>query len=99
MTGLGIQEWGLLLNGLRIGFWHSNVMELLEVLRVLSHSYRLASMGGSSDVVFSRFTLGFCRTVVAATVCKLAWRRPALQAFCGVRIRNATLNVARHRFG
>ena len=87
MTGLGIQVWGLLLNGLRIGSWHSNVMELLEVLRVLGHSYRLASMGGGSGVVFSRFTLAFCTTLVAATVCKLAWQRPALQAFRGVRIR------------
>ncbi len=80
MTGLGIQAWGLLLNGLRIGFWHGNVMDVLEILRVFGHSYRLASMGGSSVVVFSRFTLGFCWTVVVTTVFKRAWRMPALQA-------------------
>jgi hypothetical protein len=99
MTGLGIQALTLLLNGLRIGFGHNNVMELLEVLRIFAHSYRLASMGNGSGVVSGRFTLAFCRTVVAAVICKIAWRRPAVHAFRSVRIRNTTSNVARHGFG
>ena len=99
MSALGIQAWALLLSGVRIGSWHSNVVELLEVLRVLGNSYRLASMGGSSCVFLSRFTLGFFTTVVAANTGKLTWRIPALQALRGLRIRNATSNLARHRFG
>ena len=99
MTGLGIQVWGLLLNSLRIDFWHGNFMELLDVLRVFGHSYRLASMGGDSGAVFGQFTLGFCSTVVAAALSKLARRTPAVLTVRGVRIRNAMPNVARHRFG
>ena len=99
MSALGIQAWALLLSGVRIGSWHSNVVELLEVLRVLGNSYRLASVGGSSCVFLGRFALGFFRTVVAANTGKLTWRMTALQALRGFRIRNATLNIARHRFG
>ena len=73
MIGLGIQALGLLTNGLRIGFWHSDVVELLEVVRVLGQSYRLASMGDSSCMVFGRFMFCFGRTVLAATLCKLVW--------------------------
>jgi hypothetical protein len=74
MTGLGIQAWALLLGGLRMAFWHSSVMELLEVLRVLANAYRLASPTGSSDVVYGRFAAGFCKTVIAGAVCNAASR-------------------------
>jgi hypothetical protein len=99
MTSLGIQAWVLLFNGFRTEFWHDNVMELLEVLRVFGNSYRLASMGGSSGVVFSRFTVCFCRTVVAGAASNLASRRSVLEALRNVRIRNMTANVARRYIG
>jgi hypothetical protein len=61
----------VLLNGLRIGFWHTNALLLLEVLRVVCQSYGLASMGGNSGVVFGRFTIDFCRALVVTTLCQL----------------------------
>ena len=85
MTGLGIQAWALVLIGLRVGFRHNDVMELLEVLRVFAHSYRLASMGCGSAISFNRSMLCFCRTLVEAAMCKTAWQRPALQRFRGVK--------------
>jgi hypothetical protein len=99
MTCLGIQAWVLLLSGLRIAFWHSNVLELLEVLRVLGNSYRLASMGVSSGVVFGRFTLAFCRAVVMGAVCNLGSRCAVREILRNVRIRNMTTNVARRYVG
>jgi hypothetical protein len=64
MTGLGIQAWLLSSIGIRTVF----------VLHILGNSYRLASLGVGSAVVYGRFTLGFCRTVVIGAVCNLASR-------------------------
>ena len=91
MTSLCIQAWVLPLIGIRSALAHSEIMEMLEVLDFLGNSYRLASSGGSSSVVYSRFTFDFCRAFAAGTACNLASRRSALQALRNVRTRNATV--------
>ncbi len=83
MTGLGIQAWLLSLIGVRTAFVHREIMEVLELLHILGNSYRLASLGVGSAVVYGRFTLGFCRTVVVGAACNLASRWP-LQVLRGV---------------
>jgi hypothetical protein len=87
VTGLGIQAWGLLFNGLRIAPGHGNVVDFLEILRVLGHSYRLASAGDGSGIVFGRFMLGFSRTVVAVIVCELILRKRGLRRFAAFESR------------
>jgi hypothetical protein len=74
MTGLGIQAWLLSVIGIRTAFVYREIMEMLEVLHILGNSYRLASLGVGSAVVYCRFTLAFCRTVVAAVACNLTSR-------------------------
>jgi len=74
MTGFGIQAWLLSSIGIRTAFVHREIMEILELLHILGNSYRLASLGGGSAVVYGRFTLGFCRTVAVGAVCHLASR-------------------------
>jgi hypothetical protein len=72
MTGLGsqaflgIQALAPLLNGIRTAFGHGDFMELLGALHILGNSYRLASMGAGSTMLYGRFTAGFCRTIVAS---------------------------------
>lgn len=66
MTSLGIQAWVQLLSGFRMAFAHAGLAEPFNVLQVLGNSYRLASTtGGGSSVVYGRFTVGFCRAIVA----------------------------------
>lgn len=72
MTGLGVQAWLLSSIGIRSALAHREVMEMLEVLHMLGNSYHLASLGVSSAVVYGRFTLGFCRTIVVGAACNLA---------------------------
>ena len=72
MTGLGIQAWLLSSIGIRTAFAHREIIEMLEVLHILGNSYRLASLGVGSAVVYGRFTLDFCKAVVIGAVCNLA---------------------------
>ena len=74
MSGLGVQAWVLLLAGLRMALCHSDVMQWLEIARVFGHSYRLASAGIGSGVMLGRFTVGFCKVVVAGAAGHLASR-------------------------
>jgi len=74
MTGLGIQAWLLPLIGVRSALLYCHVMEVLDAFHVLGNSYRLASLGVGSAVVYCRFTLAFCRTVVVVAACNLASR-------------------------
>ena len=83
MTGLGIQAWLLSLIGIRTAFVHREILEMLELLHILGNSYRLASLGVGSAVVYGRFTLGFCRTVVIGAAYDLA-SRWSVQTFPGV---------------
>jgi hypothetical protein len=68
MSSLGLQAWVQLLNGIRTAFGHSEFMELFEVLHVLCNSYRLASSGVSSSIVYGRFTVDFFKAFVAGIV-------------------------------
>ena len=72
MTALGIHAWLLSSIGIRTAFVHREIMEMLELLHALGNSYRLASLGVGSALVYGRFTLGFCRTVVIGAVCNRA---------------------------
>ena len=67
MTGIGIQIV-LPFIGIRSAFAHHEIMVMLELLHILGNSYRLASCGDGSGVVYGWFTLSFCRTVVALTI-------------------------------
>lgn len=68
MTALGIHAWLLSSIGIRTAFFNREIMEMLELLHALGNSYRLASLGVGSALVYGRFTLGFCRTVVIGAV-------------------------------
>jgi hypothetical protein len=78
ITSLGIQAFvgipalAQLLNGIRVASGHSDFMELLGVLHILGDSYRLASMGVGSTMLYGQFTAGFCRTIVAS-ICHRRW--------------------------
>jgi hypothetical protein len=81
MTGLGIQTWVLPLIGIRSALAHSELMEVLEVIHILGNSYRLASLGVGSGIVYGRFTLDFCRTVAASIVWNVASPRSVFPTF------------------
>ena len=69
MTSLGIQMWVQLLNGVRMAFGHMYLTELSGFLQLLGNAYRLASTtDGGSDVVYGRFTVGFCRAAAARVI-------------------------------
>jgi hypothetical protein len=69
VTSLGIQMWVQLLNGTRMAFGHMYLTELSGFLQVLGNAYRLASTtDGGSDVVYGRFTVGFCRAAAARVI-------------------------------
>jgi hypothetical protein len=85
MTGLGIQTWVLPLIGIRSALAHSELMEVLEVIHIVGNSYRLASLGVNSGIVYGRFTLDFCRTVAASIVWNVASRRSVFVAFRNVK--------------
>jgi hypothetical protein len=93
MTGLGIQAWVLSLIGVRAALSHREYLEILEVLRILCNSYRLASLGAGSTVIYGRFTFDFCRIIAAGTARNLASRQSVRQAIGSIRTRNGTANV------
>jgi hypothetical protein len=67
MTGLVIQTWVLPLIGVRSALVYCQVMEVLDALRVLGNSYRLASLGVCSAAVYARFIFDFCRAAAASS--------------------------------
>lgn len=93
MTGLGIQTWVLSLIGIRAALSHREYLEILEVLRILGNSYRLASLGAGSSVIYGRFTFDFCRIIAACTARSIASRQSVQQAIGSIRIGNVTANV------
>lgn len=97
MTGLGIQTWVLSLIGIRATLSHREYLEILEVLRILCNSYRLASLGAGSTVICGRFTFDFCRIIAAGTARNLASRQSVQQAIGSIRIRIVTANVGPRR--
>jgi hypothetical protein len=66
MTGLGIHVWLLSLIGIRSAATCHEVAAMLEMIHIFGNAYRLASSGVVSSGLYGRFTLGFCRTLVAS---------------------------------
>lgn len=93
MTGLGIQAWVLSLIGIRAALSHRECLEILEVLRILGNSYRLASLGAGSIVIYGRFTFDFCMIIAACTARNIASRQFVQQAIGSIPIRSVTANV------
>jgi hypothetical protein len=93
MTGLGLQAWLLSLIGIRAALAHREYLEILEVIRILGNSYRLASLGVGSTVVYGRFTLDFCRVIAAGIARNLSSRHSVQQAIGSIRIGNLMANV------
>jgi hypothetical protein len=48
---------------------------MLEMIHVLGNSYRLASSGMGSSVLYGRFALGFCRAAVLGVAGNFVSRR------------------------
>lgn len=93
MTGLGIQAWVLSLIGIRSALAHRELLEMLEVLHILGNSYRLASMGAGSTVLYGRFTFDFCRTIAAGRARSFVSRQSVRKSIRNIRIRNVAVNI------
>jgi hypothetical protein len=77
MTGSGIHAWVLPLIGGRSDFAYQEIATMLEMIHVLGNSYRLASSGLVSSVLYGRFALGFCKALVIGAVGNIASHRIA----------------------
>lgn len=75
MTGSGIHAWVLPLIGGSSAFLYQEIAPMLELIHVLGNSYRLASSGLVSSILYGRFAMGFCRAVVIGAVGNFASRR------------------------
>jgi hypothetical protein len=64
MSGVGIQAL-LPLFGIHAALTHYEIMALVEMARALGNAYRLAASEPGSSVLYGRFTLNFCRAIVA----------------------------------
>lgn len=65
MTSLCIQAWPQLLSGVQAALAHTYVLELLRTLRAVGDSCRSASPGIGSSALYGRFTIIFCRSLLA----------------------------------
>ncbi|WP_407154188.1 hypothetical protein [Bradyrhizobium sp. STM 3557] len=65
MTSFGIQALILPLIGFHAASIYHELLEALELARVLANSYRLASSGLGSGLIYGRFIFDFCKTVAA----------------------------------
>ncbi|CCE10796.1 hypothetical protein BRAS3843_530008 [Bradyrhizobium sp. STM 3843] len=68
MTSIGIQTLMLPLIGIHSALIRHELMEMLEIARILGNSCRLASSEPGSSLMYGRFTFDFCKTVAAAPV-------------------------------
>lgn len=64
MNSIGIQAL-LPLASSHLMVTHHELMEMIEFVRALGNSYRLAASEPGSSVIYGRFTLDFFRTIVA----------------------------------
>ncbi|WP_315766994.1 MULTISPECIES: hypothetical protein [unclassified Bradyrhizobium] len=65
MSSVGVQALMLPLIGIHSVLTRHELMGLLEMARALGNSYRLAASEPGSSVLYGRFTLNFCKTIVA----------------------------------
>lgn len=56
----------LTLVGIHSALTHHEFIGLIEIVRVLGNSYRLASSEPGSGVLYGRFTFNFCMAIVAS---------------------------------
>ena len=71
----GMQAWVLCLIEVRSASAYQEIAPMLEMIRVLGNSYRLASSGVGSGVLYGRFAIGFCRALLIGAVGNFASRR------------------------
>jgi hypothetical protein len=65
MINIGIQALLLSLLGIHPALTHHEFMEMVEIIRALGNSYRLAALEPGSGFLYGRFTFNFCRVVVS----------------------------------
>jgi len=90
---------GLLALALSFGigslFAYHQIVEMIEFIRILHTSYRLASTEVGSSLVYARFTFGFCKVIVAGAS---LWR--ASDMICRSERTGALESIADlHRYG
>jgi hypothetical protein len=64
MINIGIQALLLSHGGLHLTLTHHELMEMIEILRALGNSYRLAASEPGSGILYGRLAFNFCRGVV-----------------------------------
>lgn len=65
MNNLGIQSQLLSLLSIHSALMHYEFMGMIEVVRALGNSYRLAALEPGNSFLYGRFAFNFCRVVVA----------------------------------
>lgn len=68
MTNAGILAWMLPLIGIRSTFAHHEIMETVELFRVLGNSYRLACSEAGATSMYLRLTLNFLKAIASNTL-------------------------------
>jgi hypothetical protein len=64
MINIGIQALLLSHGGLHLTLTHHELMEMIEILRALGNSYRLAASEPGSGILYGRLAFNFCRGAV-----------------------------------
>jgi hypothetical protein len=65
MSNLGIHTLLLSLLGIHSALTHHEFMGMIEIVRALGNSYRLAALEPGSSFLYGRFAFNFCRVVVS----------------------------------
>ncbi|SEN94903.1 hypothetical protein [Bradyrhizobium sp. OK095] len=65
MSNIGIQALLLPLAGIHLMLTHHELMGMIEFVRALGSSYRLAASEPGSSLLYGRFAFNFCRSAVA----------------------------------
>jgi hypothetical protein len=70
MTSVGIQAFMLSVAGVHSALTHHELIRMIEITRILGNSYRLASSGPGSSLLYGRLAVNFCRAAVVAGVAR-----------------------------
>ena len=65
MSNFGIHAVLLSLLGIHPALTHHEFMGMVEIVRALGNSYRLAALEPGSGFLYGRFAFNFCRVVVS----------------------------------